>query len=307
MLDTDLTDLSVRRQCGLLNLTRSLVYRPARERDPQDLVLMRAIDELFTQHPFLGSRRMAVMLSAPQAPLNRKRMQRLMREMGIEALGPKPGTSTPSPESKVFPYLLRNLTIERINHVWASDITYIPLPQGFAYLVAIIDWASRAILAWRLSNTMDTAFCVDALSDALESFGRPAIFNTDQGSQFTAKPFVSALQNEGILVSMDGRGRWMDNVFIERVWRSLKYEEVYLANYATQRDAHAGIAKWINFYNFRRPHQALGNATPMQVWTEGAKELKRTNTVEMPLRLENAKAFPTSPQRKQQQNRFMMI
>lgn len=307
MLDKDSTQISVRRQCGLLRLTRSLAYRPPIECDPQDLRLMRAIDELFTRHPFLGSRRIAVMLSTPHDPLNRKRIQRLMRMMGIEALGPKPGTSTPSPENKIFPYLLRKLSIERVNQVWAADITYIPLPQGFAYLVAIIDWVSRAILAWRLSNTMDTSFCVDAVGDALAHFGCPEIFNTDQGSQFTAKPFVSNLQKEGIKVSMDGRGRWMDNVFIERVWRSLKYEEVYLSDYANQREARQGISNWIDFYNFHRPHQALKNATPMKIWREGARAQHLPCAMEMTLRLENARAFPTSPQRQHQQDDFMML
>ncbi len=307
MLDKETLQLSVRRQCGLLGLTRSLVYRPPIAADPQELIVMRAIDEIFTRHPFLGSRRIAVMLSMPQDPVNRKRIQRLMRVMGIQALYPKPGTSIPSPENKVFPYLLRKLKIERVNQVWAADITYIPLPHGFCYLVAIIDWVSRAVLAWRLSNTMDTSFCIDALGDALARFGRPGIFNTDQGSQFTARTFVSTLQDEGIKVSMDGRGRWMDNVFIERVWRSLKYEEVYLASYANQREAYRGISNWIDFYNFQRPHQALGNATPMRIWHEGAQAQSLDCAMEMTLRLENARAFPTSPQRQQQQDNFMML
>lgn len=281
MLDKDSTQLPVRRQCGLLGVTRSLVYRPPIAADPQDLIVMRAIDELFTRHPFLGSRRIAVMLSTPHDPVNRKRIQRLMQCMGIQALYPKPRTSTPSPESKVFPYLLRKLKIDRVNQVWAADITYIPLPQGFCYLVAIIDWVSRAVLAWRLSNTMDMSFCVDALGDALARFGCPEIFNTDQGAQFTARPFVSTLQTEGIKVSMDGRGRWMDNVFIERVWRSLKYEEVYLADYAGLHDARQGISNWIDFYNFQRPHQALGNATPMRVWLEGAQAASLDCAMEM--------------------------
>jgi len=210
-------ELSVRRQCTLLSLARSGVYRPIPVEDETDLGLMRRIDELFLAHPFLGSRRMARMLSRDGAPVNRKRVQRLMRLMGIEALGPKPNTSKPAPGHKIYPYLLRGLTIERPNHVWAADITYIPIGQGFLYLVAIIDWASRAVLSWRLSNTMDTSFCNDALEDALARFGRPDIFNTDQGSQFTSSSFTGKLLAAGIRISMDGRGRWLDNVFIERL------------------------------------------------------------------------------------------
>ena len=240
-------ELSVRRQCTLLSLARSGVYRPIPVEDETDLGLMRRIDELFLAHPFLGSRRMARMLSRDGAPVNRKRVQRLMRLMGIEALGPKPNTSQPAPGHKIYPYLLRGLTIERPNHVWAADITYIPIGQGFLYLVAIIDWASRAVLSWRLSNTMDTSFCIDALEDALARFGRPEIFNTDQGSQFTSSSFTGKLLAAGIRISMDGRGRWLDNVFIERLWRSLKYEDVYLKGYADGREARAGIAAWIAF------------------------------------------------------------
>jgi len=262
-------ELSVRRQCTLLSLARSGVYRPIPVEDETDLGLMRRIDELFLAHPFLGSRRMARMLSRDGAPVNRKRVQRLMRLMGIEALGPKPNTSQPAPGHKIYPYLLRGLTIERPNHVWAADITYIPIGQGFLYLVAIIDWASRSVLSWRLSNTMDTSFCIDALEDALARFGRPEIFNTDQGSQFTSSSFTGKLLAAGIRISMDGRGRWLDNVFIERLWRSLKYEDVYLKGYADGREARAGIAAWIAFYNARRPHQALGGQAPMVVWRAG--------------------------------------
>jgi len=184
-------------------------------------------------------------------------VQRLMRRMGIAALGPKPRTTKPAPGRKIFPYLLRGLTIDRPNQVWAADITYIPIGRGFLYLVAIMDWASRAVLAWRLSNTMDTSFCVAALEEALARFGRPQIFNTDQGSQFTGAAFTGALASAGILISMDGRGRWMDNVFIERLWRSLKHEDIYLKGYADGYEARAGIGAWIAFYNGRRPHQAL--------------------------------------------------
>jgi putative transposase len=249
LLDRAHPRLSVRRQCALLSLARSGVYRPVPVEDETDLALMRRIDELFLAHPFLGSRRLARMVSREGAPVNRKRVQRLMRLMGIEALGPKPDTSKPVPGHKVYPYLLRGLTIEQPNRVWAADITYIPIGDGFLYLVAIMDWASRAVLSWRLSNTMDTSFCVDALEDALSRFGRPEIFNTDQGSQFTSAIFTDRLLAAGIRISMDGRGRWLDNVFIERLWRSLKYEEVYLKGYADGREARAGIGAWVAFYN----------------------------------------------------------
>jgi putative transposase len=221
--------------------------------------------------------------------------------MGIEALGPKPSTSKPAPGHKVYPYLLRGLTIERPNHVWAADITYIPIGEGFLYLVAIIDWASRAVLSWRLSNTMDTSFCVDALEDALARFGRPEIFNTDQGSQFTSAAFTARLLAAGIRISMDGRGRWLDNVFIERLWRSLKHEEVYLKGYADGREARAGIAAWIAFYNTRRPHQALGGQTPLVVWRTGTSDALGARAVDLTLRLDNAGALPTGPQPHEQQ------
>jgi putative transposase len=301
VLDRTHPDLSVRRQCALLSLARSGVYRPVAATDETDLGLMRRIDELFLAHPFLGSRRMARMLSRDGAPVNRKRVQRLMRLMGIEALGPKPNTSKPAPGHKIYPYLLRGLTIERPNHVWAADITYIPIGQGFLYLVAIIDWASRAVLSWRLSNTMDTSFCIDALEDALARFGRPDIFNTDQGSQFTSSSFTGKLLAAGIRISMDGRGRWLDNVFIERLWRSLKYEDVYLKGYADGREARAGIAAWIAFYNARRPHQALGGQAPLAVWRAGTSGALGAKAVDLTLRLDNAGALPTGPQLNEQQ------
>ena len=192
-----------------------------------------------------------------------------MRQIGIAALGPKPRTTKPAPGHRIFPYLLRDITVERPNQVWGADITYIPLGRGFLYLVAIMDWASRAVLAWRLSNTMDVSFCVSALEEALAKFGTPEIMNTDQGSQFTSAAFTGVLTAAGIRISMDGRGRWMDNVFIERLWRSLKYEEVYLKGYADGREARAGIESWVRFYNHQRLHQALGNRTPMAVWRAG--------------------------------------
>jgi putative transposase len=290
--------LSIRRQCALLGIARSGVYRPPPAANDNDLSVMRRIDELFTAWPFLGSRRMTALLRAEGLAINRKRVQRLMRKMGIAALGPKPRTTKSAPGHKIFPYLLRGLTIDRANQVWCADITSIPIGRGFLYLVAIMDWASRAVLAWRLSNTMDSAFAVAALEEALSRFGRPEIFNTDQGSQFTSAAFTAALSAAGVRISMDGRGRWMDNVFIERLWRSLKHEDIYLKGYADGREAHIGIASWFEFYNTRRPHQALGHRSPMTIWREAAFA---NAAVDMTLRLDNAGALPTCPQPQQQQ------
>ena len=269
MLDRAHPGLSIRCQCRLLGLARSNLYRPSPAADAGELVIMQRLDELFLAWPFFGSRRMTAMLRAEGHRINRKRVRRLMRLMGLTALGPKPQTSKPAPGHKIYPYLLRGLVIERANQVWAADITYVPIGRGFLYLVAIMDWASRAVLAWRLSNTLDADFCVRALEEALTRFGTPEIFNTDQGSQFTSTAFTSVLQRTGVRISMDGRGRWLDNVFIERLWRSLKYEEVYLKSYADGREARAGIAAWIVFYNATRPHQALDGRAPMTVWRAG--------------------------------------
>jgi putative transposase len=296
--------LSIRRQCTLLSVARSGVYRVPRPANDNELGLMRRIDELFTVWPFLGSRRMAALLRAEGHGINRKRVQRLMRKIGIAALGPKPRTSKPAPGHKIFPYLLRGLTIERPNQVWAADITYVPIGRGFLYLMAVMDWASRAVLAWRLSNTMDVSFCVSALEEALARFGKPEIFNTDQGSQFTSAAFTGALAAAGVRISMDGRGRWMDNVFIERLWRSLKHEDIYLKGYGDGREAKAGIGAWISFYNTWRPHQALGNRTPMAVWRAGVGgDLGEAvdMTLLVPRSLDNAAALPTYPQPQQQQ------
>jgi len=266
--------LSVRRQCELLAIARSGVYRPPVAVNDNDLALMRRIDELFTAWPFLGSRRITAMLRAEGHAVNRKRVRRLMRKMGVAALGPKPRTSKPAPGHKIFPYLLRGLAIERPNQVWCADITYIPIGRGILYLVAIMDWASRAVLAWRLSNTMDTSFCLNALQEALARFGRPEIFNTDQGSQFTDKDFTSVLCAHGVAISMDGRGRFSDNIFVERLWRSLKYEEVYLRAYESVAEARQGIAAYFNFYNHERLHQALGYRAPRQVFEEAMRVAK---------------------------------
>jgi putative transposase len=295
-------DLSVRRQCALLNLARSGVYRPKAATGVDDLALMRRIDELHLLLPFYGSRRMMFELNKEGRGVNRKRVQRLMRVMGIEALVPRPGTSKAAPGHKIYPYLLRGVAITEPNHVWAADITYIPMSHGSLYLVAIIDWASRAVLAWRLSNTMDTSFCLAALDEALARYGKPRIFNTDQGAQFTSVAFIGKLEAAGVAISMDGRGRFMDNIFIERLWRSIKYEEVHLKAYADGREARVGIDSWMTFYNFRRPHQAMNNQMPMAVWHAGMDKIEAAaNTVDMPLRLDNANALPTYPQQKQQE------
>ena len=306
MLDRAHPGLSIRCQCRLLGLARSNLYRPSPAADAGELAIMRRLDELFLAWPFFGSRRMTAMLRSEGHRINRKRVRRLMRLMGLTALGPKPQTSQPAPGHKIYPYLLRGLVIERANQVWAADITYVPIGRGFLYLVAIMDWASRAVLAWRLSNTLDADFCVRALEEALARFGRPAIFNTDQGSQFTSTAFTSVLQRIGVRISMDGRGRWLDNVFIERLWRSLKYEEVYLKSYADGREARTGIAAWIVFYNATRPHQALDGRAPMTVWRAGMTGLLPANAVDMTLQpaarsLDDAFASPTRPPRQPQQ------
>ena len=258
------------RQCALLGLSRSsLYYRPA-PADPAEPALMGLIDRQYLRTPFYGSRRMAAWLRRQGHAVNRKRVQRLMRRMGLEAIHPRPRTSRPAPEHRVYPYLLRGLAIERVNQVWCADLTYIPMARGFLYLVAVMDWVSRRVLGWRLSNTMDAAFCVDALEAAL-GHGRPEIFNTDQGSQFTSAAFTGVLEAGGIAISMDGRGRFTDNIFVERLWRPLKYEEVYLHAYATVAEARAGIGAWLRFYNEERPHQALGYRTPQAVFEAGRR------------------------------------
>jgi len=223
---------------------------------------MKRIDEIHLQRPFFGSRMVSQALRAEGKAVNRKATQRLMRLMDLESIAPKPNTSKPSPEHPVYPYLLRNLKIDRSGQVWATDITYIPMAHGFAYLVAIIDWHSRYVLSWRLSNTLDTSFCLDALEEALERFPAPEIFNTDQGAQFTSDAFTGRLRAAGIRISMDGRGRYIDNIFVERLWRSLKYEEVYLHAYDHMSEAHAGIGSYFAFYNTKRQHMALGYQTP---------------------------------------------
>ena len=260
--------LPVTRQCELLAFPRSSVYHG---RGPavsdEDLGLMRLLDELHLKYPFMGSRRLRDELGKLGATVNRKRVQRLMRRMGLEALYPRKRTSLPNKAHRVFPYLLRDLAIDRPNQVWATDITYIPMRRGFLYLVAIVDCASRAVLSWRLSTTMEADFCVEALNEAIERFGVPEIFNTDQGAQFTSESFLTVLERNRIRISMDGKGRWRDNVFVERLWRSVKYEEVYLKAYETVHEARTGLAKYFDFYNHERGHQSLKRQTPWQVYT----------------------------------------
>src|SRR6202167_5560451 len=295
-------DLSVRRQCVLLSLTRSGVYRSKPVAGADDLAVMRRIDQLHLELPFYGSPRKNLRIKQEGRGGKRKRERRLMRVMGIEALVPRPGTSKAAPGHKIYPYLLRGLKIVETIHVWAADVTYIPMACGFLYLVAIIDWASRAVLAWRLSNTNDASFCAAALEEALLRFGKPRIFNTDQGSTFTAEAFAGKLAAAGVAISMDGRGRFMDNIFIERLWRCIKYEEVHLKAYGDGCEARSGISSWMNFYNFRRPHQAMNNQMPMAVWRAGMDKIEAAaRAVDMPLRLDNANALPTYPQQKQQE------
>ena len=255
-------EVSVRRQCELLRVNRSGLYYEPKATNADELALMKRIDELHLKHPFYGSRKITQALKAEGREVNRKRVQRLMRLMDLTALVPKPNTSKPAPEHRVFPYLLRNLKVTRVDQVWASDITYIPLAQGFAYLVAIMDLYSRHVLSWRLSTTLESDFCVRALEEALSRYGAPEIFNTDQGSQFTADAFTDVLLDRGVKVSMDGKGRYTDNIFVERLWRSLKYEEVYLHAYASVPEARAAIRTYFQFYNGERFHQALGNQAP---------------------------------------------
>ena len=263
-------ELSVRRQCELLGLNRSsLYYEPAGE-TPENLRWMRLIDEEYTAHPFYGSRRMAVWLVNQGEVVNRKRVQRLMRIMGLEAIYPKPKLSTVGRGQWIYPYLLRDVAIQRPDQVWSTDITYVPLVSGFMYLAAVIDWYSRYVIAWRLSNTLDGSFCLEMLEEAL-SQGRPEVFNTDQGVQFTAQAWTGRLEAAGVAVSMDGRGRCLDNVFVERLWRTVKYEDIYLHGYETVPALHEGLGQYFPFYNAERCHQALDYRTPSAVYWEGRR------------------------------------
>jgi putative transposase len=252
------------------------LYYEATGPSAEELELLRRMDELHLKFPFFGSRNLAWVLSCEGRPINRKHVQRLMRVLGIESLAPKPNLSRPAKENKVYPYLLRNLVVERACQVWATDITYIPLENGYCYLAAIIDWYSRKVLSWRLSNTLDSSFCVDALKAALHEFGIPEIFNSDQGAQFTSEAFTQVLLDAGVKISMDGKGRCLDNVFVERLWRSLKYEDVYLRRYSFMPETLVGIGRYFDFFNDERPHQALDFQTPNAVFQRSIRSLKKS-------------------------------
>ena len=297
MIAPDRPGLSLSRQCRLVSISRSSFYYAPKGESAEALALMRRIDELFLKYPFYGSRQMVRQLRREGIAAGRHRVRRLMRLMGLEAIYQAPRTSTPHPAHRIYPYLLRNLTVVRPDHVWCADITYIPVRRGFLYLIAIMDWATRHVLAWRLSNTMDAGFCVEALYEAMARYGKPEIFNTDQGSQFTSLDFTGVLKDAGVTISMDGRGRCMDNIFIERLWRSLKYEAVYLHELTDGFVAQRVIGEWIGFYNTARPHSALDGRTPAEVYSVG-------KPVDM---MDKADALPTSPQAQQQQKPFNMI
>jgi putative transposase len=292
--------LSIVAQCRLLKIARStLYYRPAAV-SADDLQVMRQLDEQYLVTPFYGARRMVAVLRRGGFAVNRKRVRRLMQVMGIEAIYQKPNTSRRHPEHKVYPYLLRGMVIERANQVWCADITYIPMAKGFVYLVAVMDWFSRRVLAWRMSIGMETDFCVEALQEAIERYGRPEIFNTDQGVQFTSAAFLDGLETRGVRISMDGKGRFLDNIFIERLWRSLKYEEVFIKAYGSVAEARRGIGAWLGFYNDERPHQALAYRTPREVFVGTAACGHVDNA---PASLRSAPALPTCPQAQQQQEK----
>ena len=263
-------ELSKVRRCELLDVARSTAYYEAMPVSDADLITMRLIDEIHLRLPFYGSRRIRDELETQGHLVNRKRVQRLMRQIGLRALYPKPRTSQPGKGHKIYPYLLKGLVIDRPNQVWATDICYLPMAKGFMYLVAVMDWATRRVLSWRVSNTMDSDFCVEALEEALERYGAPDIFNTDQGAQFTSDAFTGVLKDHEIAISMDGKGRWVDNVFVERLWRSVKYEDIYLRAYETPAELRAGLKRYFEFYNQRRRHSSLARRTPDAVYFEAA-------------------------------------
>jgi putative transposase len=264
--------LSIQKQSKLLKVSRSSVYYKPRPLSEDELKLMRAIDELHLEHPFAGSRMLRDFLLRDGVRVGRRHMRTAMRRMGIEAIYRKPNTSKPAQGHKIYPYLLRNVAVTRANQVWSTDISYIPMKRGFVYLIAVIDWFSRRVLNWKLSITMDVSFCLEALDEALKKYGKPEIFNTDQGSQFTSIDFTGRLKKEGIAISMDGKGRWCDNVFVERFWRSIKYEEVYLHAYDSVSEARSRIGQYIQFFNSRRPHSSLQAQTPDQVYFNRPQE-----------------------------------
>jgi putative transposase len=270
LLDPDHVTISLRRQCDLLDLPRSTAYYAPIPESPENLALMREIDAIYLEEPSYGSRSIAAVLANSGWDVNRKRVQRLMRLMNIAGVTPKRKTSTPSPGHRVFAYLLRNVAITHPDQVWSTDITYVPLRGGFVYLTAVMDWYSRYVLSWKLSHRLEGSFCLEALDAALEQ-GRPEVFNTDQGTQFTSAAFVNRLLNRSVAVSMDGRGRALDNVFIERLWRTVKYQEIYLRDYATAADVEEGLRLYFAKYNHERPHQSLDNLTPAKVYEWGAE------------------------------------
>ena len=261
-------------QCTLVNVTRSVIYEQQKRNQcdvsAADQILLQLLDEEYTRNPFYGSRKVLIFLRKLGHVINRKRVQRLMRCLGLAGMAPGPNTSKPHPEHKIYPYLLRGIDVTQPNQVWSTDITYIRLPRGFVYLVAVIDWYSRKVLSWRLSNSMDASFCVDCLESAINDYGKPAIFNSDQGSQFTSKAFTDVLIQNDIAISMDGRGRALDNIFVERLWRSVKYENVYLKKYSTMQELLLGLTDYFQFYNQQRFHQSLGYATPDQVYASAS-------------------------------------
>jgi len=267
LIEPEHSEVSVARQCELLGLPRATYYYHPQVETAENLILMRLIDETYTDFPFFGSRRMVAWLEMKGCSVNRKRVQRLMRKMGLEAIYPKPKLSKNNPEHKIYPYLLRGVKPQRPNHIWSTDITYIPMRSGFLYLVAIIDWYSRCVLTWELSNTLEQSFCIATLERALEKFGAPEIFNTDQGAQFTSTTFTSILLAHRVKISMDGRGRALDNIYVERLWRSVKYEEVYLKAYNDGRDTYRGLRDYFSFYNNERPHQSLNYSTPAAIYS----------------------------------------
>jgi putative transposase len=291
MIRRDRPDLSLSRQCEILAISRSSFYYAPKGESAENLALMRRIDELFLKYPFYGSRQMVRQLRREGIRVGRHRVRRLMHLMGLEAIYQAPKTSTPHPAHRIYPYLLKGMVIDRPNQVWCADIPYIPVQRGFLYLVAIMDWATRHVLAWRLSNTMDARFCVEALTEALARYGKPEIFNTDQGSQFTSFEFTGLLKAAEVTISMDGRGRCMDNIFIERLWHSLKYEAVYLHELTDGFKAEQVIGDWINFYNTERPQSVHDGQTPAEAYGAG-------RPVDM---MDKPDSLPTSPQAQQQQ------
>lgn len=259
-------DLSVRRQCQLLSLNRSSLYYVRQPENQENLVLMKAIDKQYTKTPYYGIRRMTVSLRNQGFQVNHKRVSRLMRLMGLEAIYPKPRLSKRNPGHKVYPYLLKGMNINRPNQVWATDVTYIPMEQGFAYLVAILDWHSRYVLSWRVSTSLENSFCIEALEEALAKHSAPEIFNTDQGSQFTSQGWLTVLETAGIEISMDGKGRFLDNIFVERLWRTVKYEDIYIKRYETVKEVKIGLKEYFRHYNVERLHQSLGYKTPAKMY-----------------------------------------